>query len=173
MSTAESRHRFDIPRMMVVMGVTGCGKTSVGEALAARLGIKFIDGDALHPPANIAKMSKGIPLDDEDRRPWLKMVGERLGATLEPTIIGCSALKQIYRDQIRRSAGNKVKFIHLAGTRDVIARRLNARTGHFMPPTLLDSQFATLEPPGKDEGAITVNIDQTLDCIIQEIVNAL
>ncbi|MEM7463072.1 MAG: gluconokinase [Pseudomonadota bacterium] len=158
---------------MVVMGVAGCGKTSVGHALADRLGTEYVDGDELHPPENIKKMSSGIPLNDEDRWPWLKLVGERLGQSGGECIIGCSALKRIYRDRIREFAGGQVMFIHLAGSKELIAARMNSRTGHFMPPELLDSQFAALEPPTKDEIAITVDIDQDLVGIVDEVVRSL
>lgn len=154
---------------MVLMGVAGCGKSSVGAALANRLGAVYFDGDDLHPPANIAKMSKGIPLEDEDRWPWLTLVGEALQAGMGPTIIGCSALKRAYRQHIERAAGAPVTFIHLAGTVAVIEKRMKERQGHFMPPALLASQFAALEPPGPDENAISVDIDQPLDAVVDAI----
>ncbi len=158
---------------MVVMGVAGCGKTSVGEALADKLGTDYVDGDELHPPENIQKMSSGIPLNDEDRWPWLKLVGERLGQSGGKIIIGCSALKRIYRDRIREFAGGEVTFIHLSGSKELIASRMNSRTGHFMPLELLDSQFAALEPPTEDEHAITVDIDQDLDGIVDDVFGVL
>lgn len=139
------------------MGVAGCGKTSVGEALSAATGIPYRDGDDLHPPANVAKMRRGEPLTDEDRWPWLALVGQAL--IHAPLIIGCSALKRRYRDVITVQAKAPVTFIHLSGSRDLIAARMNARKGHFMPPALLDSQFTTLEPPGADEHPIVVPID--------------
>jgi gluconokinase len=154
-------------RRVVIMGVAGCGKTSVGEALGRLLAVPYTDGDALHPAANVAKMSAGVPLTDDDRWPWLDAVARRLrdGA---PLIIGCSALRRAYRDRIRAGAGGPVRFVHLSGSRAVIAARMAARKGHFMPPALLDSQFATLEPPGPDE-AITIDIDQPLDAIVAQI----
>ncbi len=153
---------------MVVMGVSGCGKTTVGEALAVRLGASFTDADELHPAANIAKMSRGEALTDEDRWPWLTRVGEALRGD-GMRIVGCSALKRRYRVHIRRMAGGPVMFIHLAGSKAVIAERMQARAGHFMPPALLDSQFATLEPPGPDEEAITVDIDQPFGAVMDAI----
>lgn len=156
---------------IVIMGVAGSGKTSVGEALAARIGIPYRDGDAFHPAANVAKMSAGVPLTDADRWPWLDRVAVAL-ATEAPLIIGCSALKRVYRDRIRAGAGGPVRFVHLAGSRAVIAARMGARTGHFMPTSLLDSQFATLEPPGPDE-ALTVDIDRPLDALVEAIAAAL
>lgn len=156
---------------LIIMGVSGCGKTSVGTALAAALGTSYLDGDSLHPPENIEKMSAGIPLGDGDRWPWLERVGRSLAEGA--TIVGCSALKRSYRDRIRATAGAPVRFIHLAGSRAVIAARLTQRPGHFMPPTLLDSQFAALEPPSPDELSVTIDIDRTLTQIIDAIVAAL
>jgi gluconokinase len=152
---------------IVIMGVSGCGKTSVGEGLSARLGIPYRDGDDLHPPANVEKMRAGIPLTDDDRWPWLDRVAAVL-AKDAPVIIGCSALRRAYRDRLRAGAGGPVHFIYLAGSRDLIASRLSARTGHFMPPSLLDSQFALLEPPGPDEAQM-MNIDQPLPTLIDAI----
>lgn len=153
---------------IIVMGVSGCGKTSVGEALAARLGIPFEDGDDLHPRANVEKMRSGRPLDDDDRWPWLDAVGRRLGDAA-PLVIGCSALKRAYRDRIRARAGGAVTFVHLAGDKALISARMAARTGHYMPPSLLDSQFAALEPPGPDE-AFTVAIDHPPARIVDSIL---
>jgi gluconokinase len=150
------------------MGVAGCGKTSVGEALSAATGIPYRDGDDLHPATNVAKMSRGEPLTDDDRWPWLAQVGQALRPA--PLIIGCSALKRRYRDLITAEAHAPVTFIHLAGSRDLIASRMHARKGHFMPPALLDSQFAALEPPAPDENAITVQIGQQVDAIVQDIL---
>ncbi|POH35475.1 gluconokinase [Sinorhizobium americanum] len=158
---------------MVLMGVAGCGKSSVGAALATRLGAVYFDGDDLHPAANIAKMSQGIPLQDEDRWPWLTRVGEALAAGTGPTIIGCSALKRAYRQHIENTAGGPVTFIHLAGTVEVIERRMKERQGHFMPAALLASQFAALEPPAPDENAISVDIDQPLEAVVEAIAAQL
>ena len=156
---------------IVIMGVAGCGKSSVGEALAQRLGIPYRDGDDLHTPAAVEKMRTGIPLTDEDRWPWLDRVAQILDAEA-PIILGCSALKRAYRDRIRAGAGGPVTFVHLSGSRELIASRMAARTGHYMPTSLLDSQFAALEPPGPDE-AITVDIDRALEAITDAIVTAL
>lgn len=157
---------------IVIMGVSGCGKSSVGAALADKLGTTYVDGDDLHPAANIAKMSAGLPLNDDDRWPWLALVGESLSKTEGLAIIGCSALKRIYRDKIRSMVSEPVLFIHLAGSKEVIAARMGKRSGHFMPGSLLDSQFATLEPPQGDELALTVDIDQPLDGMISAIIAA-
>lgn len=156
---------------IVIMGVSGCGKSSVGAALATRLGLAYRDGDDLHPAANVAKMRAGIPLGDEDRWPWLDRVAEVLRSEA-PVIIGCSALRRVYRDRIRAGAGGPVRFVHLTGSRAVIEARMAARKGHYMPPSLLDSQFATLEPPGPDE-AVSIDIDQPLAAIVDSILPAL
>lgn len=155
----------------VIMGVSGCGKTSVGLGISARLGLPYVDGDDLHPAANVAKMAAGIPLTDDDRWPWLDAVAGVL-ADRAPVIVGCSALKRAYRDRLRAGAGGAVRFIHLTGPRDLIASRMAARTGHYMPPALLDSQFAALEPPGPDEAA-AVSIDAALDDIVARATEAL
>jgi gluconokinase len=144
------------PVVLVLMGVSGSGKSTVAALLAGRLGWDFEEGDDLHPPANVAKMHAGHPLDDEDRKPWLAKVAEWITEHTEagrPGIITCSALKRSYRDVLR---GEHVVFVYMAGTQEEIGDRLAARHGHFMPSTLLDSQFATLEPPGPDERSITV-----------------
>jgi gluconokinase len=141
---------------VVVMGVSGCGKSSVGEAMGVLLGIPYIDGDDLHPAENVAKMAAGVALTDADRWPWLDRVAAVL-AERAPVILGCSALKRAYRDRIRAGAGGPVRFVHLAGSRAVIGARMAARTGHYMPASLLDSQFAALEPPGPDE-AVTLDV---------------
>lgn len=173
MSMAESQPLSNAPQRMVLMGVAGSGKSTVGEALAERMSARYYDGDDLHPKANIEKMSRGEALTDEDRWPWLTKVGETLGKAEGTLIIGCSALKRSYRDCIRKEAGSDVTFVHLAGTREVIAGRMGARTGHFMPTSLLDSQFATLEPPAADEHAVTVDIDQPLDAVVSDILRQL
>lgn len=156
---------------LVLMGVAGSGKTSVGQALAARIGTAYRDGDDLHPPGNIARMARGEPLTDADRWPWLERVGQALAAE-EALILGCSALKRAYRDRIRDAAG-EVIFVHLSGSRRVIAARMRAREGHFMPASLLDSQFAALEPPGPDEAAVTVDIDQPVEAVVSDILRGL
>ena len=158
-------------RRLVSMGVSGCGKSSVGARLAARLGLNYRDGDDLHPPENVAKMRAGMPLTDGDRWPWLDRVGQVLLAEA-PVIVGCSALKRAYRDRIRTAAGGPVTFVHLAGSQEVIAARMALRQGHYMPLSLLDSQFAALEPPAAEE-AITVSIDQPLEAIVADILRQL
>ncbi len=156
---------------IVIMGVSGSGKSSVGAALSDRLGIHYLDGDDLHSPDSVAKMAAGIPLTDADRWPWLDRVAQALACDT-PLIIGCSALRRAYRDRIRAGAGGPVQFVHLAGRRAVIASRMAARIGHYMPPGLLDSQLATLEPPGPDE-ALTVSIEQPLADLIETIAKTV
>ena len=153
----------------VVMGVSGCGKSSVGRALARETGLAFIDGDDLHPPANIAKMSAGVPLEDADRAPWLVAVGRALAEAEGPVAIGCSALKRRYRDLIRGEAG-EVHFLHLAAPKAVLAKRVAARKGHFMPPALLDSQYAALEPLEADEAGVVIDIAQAFEAVAADAV---
>jgi gluconokinase len=161
------------PPVLVVMGVSGTGKSTVAGLLAAHLGWAMEEGDDLHPDANVDKMEQGIPLTDDDRWPWLDRVAgwideqARLG---EPGIITCSALKRSYRDRLRRP---NVVFVHLAGTREAITRRMAARSGHFMPLSLLDSQLDTLEPPGPDEQVITVELDGTPQEEVAVVLHAL
>lgn len=154
----------------IVMGVSGCGKSSIGAGFAAQIGAAFVDGDDLHPAANVAKMSAGTPLNDADRAPWLAAVGQSFVTGDLPLVIGCSALKRSYRDIIRDNANGPVTFLFLDGTREVISARMAERENHFMPPALLDSQFATLEPPGANEGAVRVDIDQSPEAIVAELV---
>jgi gluconokinase len=141
----------------VVMGVASCGKTSVGELLAEKLNAHFIEGDRLHPATNVAKMSAGNPLTDEDRWPWLKAIGESL-AGREPAVASCSALKRVYRETITKAAQRPVYFIYLHGSRELLEQRIGARKGHFMPASLLDSQLATLQEPTADERALKLDI---------------
>ena len=168
MSTAASlRSSEAFTGAVVVMGVASCGKTTIGQALAGRLGLRFIEGDALHDPDSIAKMSRGEPLTDDDRWPWLARVGDSLRGA-DGAAASCSALKRRYREAIAAAAERPVLFIHLHGTHESLARRISNRKGHFMPASLLDSQFAALEMPGSDEPAITLDIDSTPDDIITE-----
>lgn len=142
------------------MGVCGCGKTVIGRQVAERLGYNFVEGDEYHPPGNVAKMRAGIPLTDDDRRPWLQALADRIaaaGAEGAGLVVSCSALKRRYRD-ILRGAGVPVHFVHLAGTPALIAQRMAGRTGHFMPASLIDSQFAALEPPDAGESAETHDV---------------
>ncbi|HEY3995825.1 MAG TPA: gluconokinase [Mycobacterium sp.] len=151
------------------MGVSGSGKSTVGAVLAERLRIPFADADSLHPPTNIAKMTAHEPLNDDDRYPWLDKVGEWLAAHPDGGVVSCSALKREYRDRLRTHRP-RVEFLHLAGSPELIAGRIAARTGHFMPAELLRSQFQALEPLGADEAGVTVDVDQGVDAIIDAFV---
>jgi carbohydrate kinase (thermoresistant glucokinase family) len=157
---------------VVVMGVASCGKTTIGEALAQQLRVAFTEGDKLHSTESVAKMSAGIPLTDDDRWPWLARVGAALQG-VEGHIVSCSALKRSYRSAIITAAKRPVKFVHLHGSREVLQQRIAARKGHFMPPSLLDSQLATLELPGADEEAISIDIDQSAERIVAEALKFL
>ncbi|MFC7218889.1 gluconokinase [Streptomyces polyrhachis] len=160
--------------VVVVMGVSGTGKSTVGAALAARLDVPYAEADAFHSPANIAKMAAGHPLDDADRAPWLDAIGawarERAGAG---GVVSCSALKRAYRDRLRAAAGPGVFFVHLTGTPELIAERLAGRRGHFMPSTLLDSQLATLEPLQPDEPGVAVSIDADPAAVTEQAAAAV
>lgn len=155
---------------IVVMGVSGSGKSTVGAALARRLRLPFADADDFHPAANIAKMTAGHPLDDDDRRPWLDSIGEWLAAHPDGGVMCCSALKNVYRDRLRDHCPD-VQFLYLAGTPEVIGRRQADRPGHFMPPSLLASQFETLDPLSPAEHGVSINVDQEVDSIVAEYVS--
>ncbi|WP_371675214.1 gluconokinase [Streptomyces sp. NBC_01276] len=174
MSTRTARYGVGSQRVIVVMGVTGTGKTTVGRLLAEALGLPYAEGDAFHPAANVAKMSAGIPLDDEDRRPWLDAVGEWIHdrAGHGGGVVAASCLKRAYRDRLRATTPGTV-FVHLTGERALIEGRMRSRTGHFMPATLLDSQFATLEPLGADEPGVAVDVAGTPEEITARALAAL
>ena len=160
-----------MPSPLVVMGVSGSGKSTVGAALAQRLRVPYADADDLHPPANIAKMSAGHALDDDDRYPWLEAVGAWLADHPEGGVMSCSALKRKYRDQLRGHVPH-LRFLLLEGSMEVIARRQASRPGHFMPASLLQSQFATLEALQPDEDGVVIDVDQSVDAIVQGYVDA-
>lgn len=167
MTTAEQQP------VLVIMGVSGSGKSTVAALLAGQLGWDLAEGDDMHPDENVAKMHAGQPLTDEDRWPWLETVASWISEHTmagAPGIITCSALKRIYRDVLR---GNHVTFVHLVGSKDQIGRRLIARTGHYMPAGLLDSQIATLEPPGPDENVLEVDVGATPASEAAEIISTL
>lgn len=164
-----------IPCALILMGVSGSGKSTIAEALAARLGWRCADGDKFHPAANVAKMSAGQPLTDEDRWPWLKAIADeidRLCSKEQPAVFACSALKRAYREVLVHGRDD-IRIVFLDGSPELIAARLAARKGHFMPPGLLDSQFRTLERPAADEGAVTVSIDAPVETIVDDIVGQL
>lgn len=163
------------PCALVVMGVSGSGKSTISERLAAHLGWTYEDGDKFHPPGNVAKMSAGHPLTDADRWPWLQAIADeidRIAASGGRAVIACSALKRAYRD-ILVHGRDDVRIVFLDGTQDLIADRLAARKGHFMPPDLLASQFRTLERPAPAEHPITVSIDAPVERIVDDIVTQL
>jgi gluconokinase len=160
-----SADRLPAPPPIVVMGVSGSGKSTVGSVLAQRLRVPFVDADTLHPQANIMKMTAGEALDDHDRYPWLEQVGEWLAGHRDGGVASCSALKRKYRDQLRARCP-RVEFLYLRGSPELIERRLAARPGHFMPAALLQSQFAALEPLGADEAGVTVDIGHDVDTIV-------
>ena len=152
---------------IVVMGVSGSGKSTVGAALAQRLRVPFADADDFHPEANVAKMSAGHALNDEDRHPWLDAIGDWLANHCgEGGVMSCSALKRKYRDQLRKHCP-QVRFLHLSGSPEVIGRRQASRPGHFMPASLLASQFDTLEPLAADEHGVVVDVDQDIDAVVE------
>ena len=157
------------------MGVSGSGKTTIGEKLAARIGWRYEDADTFHPKSNVAKMSAGQPLTDEDRWPWLRAIADeidRASKAGERVVIGCSALRRVYRDMLVHGRDD-IRLIYLDGTQALIADRLGQRKGHFMPPGLLSSQFMTLEPPTPDERAVTVSINAPTETIVDDILSQL
>jgi gluconokinase len=163
------------PLCVVVMGVSGVGKTTVAVQLAERLGLPYAEADDFHPPANVAKMRAGTPLDDADREPWLRALGAWLGERAEDGsggVITCSALRRRYRDTLRAACPD-VRFVHLSGSRDLIAGRMAGRSGHFMPVSLLDSQFAALEPLEPDERGVVLDVGQAPDQLVTEAARLL
>lgn len=163
------------PCALIVMGVSGSGKSTVAKALGDRLGWRFEDGDSFHPPSNVAKMAAGHPLTDEDRWPWLNAIADEIGRICKGAghvIIACSALKHAYRDVLLRGRSD-VRFIFLKGPQELIAGRLAHRKGHFMPPELLTSQFRTLEPPDAGEHVITVSIEGSVEAIVDDVLRQL
>jgi carbohydrate kinase (thermoresistant glucokinase family) len=163
------------PLAVVVMGVCGCGKSTVGERLARELGALFIEGDAFHPPANVARMAAGIALTDADRQGWLEALAAQLADARRAgrsVVLACSALKRRYRDVLRLGAPD-LRVVHLAGDRAMLAVRLAARQGHYMPASLLDSQLATLETPDPDERAVTLDAGAPTDTLVQSALTLL
>jgi gluconokinase len=164
-----------VPCALIVMGVSGSGKSTIADKLAERLRWSYEDGDKFHPASNVAKMRAGHPLTDEDRWPWLQAIADeidRVCGARQHAVIACSALKRAYRDVLVHGRGD-VRIIYLKGAQELIAERLAARKNHFMPPGLLDSQFKTLEPPDPRENPVTVSIDAPVDAIVDDIVRGL
>ncbi|WEX79383.1 gluconokinase (plasmid) [Sinorhizobium numidicum] len=173
MSTAASPQASDADcSPVVVMGVSGCGKSTVGKRLADYLGAAFVEGDGLHSPANVAKMRSGIPLDDADRGPWVDDIGALL-ARERTVVVSCSALKRSYRDRLRAVAGRPITFVFLQGSRAALAARMGERSGDYMPLSLLDSQLATLELPSGEADVVTIEIDQSPERIVALAMNNL
>jgi gluconokinase len=166
---ATSVDAMSFSRSVVVMGVSGTGKSTIGAALADVLGIPFVEGDDLHPEANVAKMAAGIPLTDDDRAPWLDRIAAELGS---PVVVACSALKRRYRDRLREAAPD-LALVYLHGTAELLAARVEGREGHFMPTALLQSQLDTLEEPAPDEDAIPVDVALRPDEIVELVVGRL
>jgi gluconokinase len=164
------------PAAVVVMGVAGSGKSSVGQLLAARLGMTFRDADEFHSAANKQKMASGVPLTDEDRWPWLDAIGAAIAGSVASgggIVVACSALRRAYRRRIVDRAGPQVVFVWLDGSRRTLAERIGSRRGHFMPASMLDSQLATLEPPGADEPVVRVSVEAPLDQVVAAAVSGL
>ena len=162
--------------LIVVMGVAGSGKTTIASGLAETLGVPFVEGDSLHPAANVKKMAAGIPLTDEDRWPWLEAIGERMEVervTGHGVVVSCSALRHVYRDCLRKKVNGTVQFILLDGSRELIGARMRRRKGHFMPPALLDSQFATLEKPSADAHAVVLDISHPIPALLAEAATSV
>ncbi|NNU26841.1 gluconokinase [Isoptericola sediminis] len=174
-TTPVDRAAPDAVTHVVVMGVAGSGKTTVAALLAERLGVTYAEADQFHPPANIAKMTAGTPLTDDDRAPWLATIRDWLSAEADagrPGVVTCSALRRAYRDVLRGAHG-RVRFVHLDGPPELLAERMGGRTGHFMPATLLPSQLATLEPLGADEDGTTVSVAAEPADIVDTVVDRL
>jgi gluconokinase len=160
-----------MPTHIVVMGVAGCGKTAVGSLLASQLDFRFVDADDLHPAANVRKMAGGTPLDDDDRWPWLDIVGQTL-AQSSGIVVACSALKLAYRERLRSSAED-LSFVHLTGSRELLAQRMSLRAEHFMPTSLLESQLRALEPLDSAERGIALDVTPSPRVLVTEILDRL
>ena len=161
--------------IVVVMGVAGCGKSTLGRALAAKLGCAFIEGDEFHPPASRRKMASGVPLDDADRWPWLDALAAELGRRAqrgESIVLACSALKYVYRERLRRGCP-RLRLVFLHGAEACISQRLAARRGHYMPPSLLQSQLATLELPRPSEAAVLVDVEAPIQRSVETVIATL
>jgi gluconokinase len=159
--------------LYVIMGVSGSGKSLIGAMLARAIDVEFVEGDDLHPPDNVKRMAAGIPLTDDNRRGWLTRIAERLRAARRAglgLVVSCSALKRIYRDLLRSAGASDLQFVYLAGSRELLAERLANRRGHFMPPSLLESQLGILEEPSPDEHAWVCDIRKTPEAIVADLV---
>lgn len=171
-----SSSTFKPARLIAIMGVSGSGKSTIGSALGVALNVPFLDGDHYHTPEAVEKMRNGTPLSDEDRWPWfVRLTAAMIEAADQrgKSVTACSALRRAYRDYMVEQAGEPISFIHLAGTKQVIAARQADRPGHYMPAALLDSQFAALEIPQADENVLTISVDQSIEAIIEQALAAL
>jgi gluconokinase len=176
MSTAASPHPSDHRFAVVVMGVSGSGKTTSGVALAKAAGVPFFDGDDLHTPETRAKMASGVPLTDADRTPWLDRVGGVLADAIahpKGAVVACSALRRIYRDQLRGAVGPNLRFLYLHGSQELMHERVAERKGHYMPASLVASQFATLEDPSGEPDVVTMEANADLDQAIPDAIACL
>ena len=164
------------PRAVIVMGVSGSGKSTLGGALARALDCGFLEGDQFHSPAAVARMASGIPLTDEDRWPWLDRLGQAIGAKVGAegiAVAACSALRRVYRERLRKATGAPVSFVLMDADRDELLRRMTGRTGHYMPPSLLDSQLNTLERPDPDEGILVLDSRQPVTSLCEQTLTWL
>ena len=161
------------PDPIVVMGVSAAGKSMIGSGIADRLGVRFVDGDDLHPPTNVAKMTAGEPLTDDDREPWLDAIAALLGEASEGVVVACSALRASYRSRLRARAGRSIRFVHLDVAEAELQRRIAARTDHFMPPSLLADQLATLEWPGDEPDVVVIDAGHRIDEVVAGATAAL
>ena len=171
----EPNVKSETPLAWVVMGVSGCGKSEVGMRLAQALEARFIEGDRFHPPGNVAKMSAGVPLTSADRQGWLQALRVEIEHAWnggKPVVLACSALKRAYREVLRGDRG-KVCFVHLHGERELIAQRMAARAGHFMPPSLLDSQLRDLEPLQPDECGVTLDVRDSPSRLVEQAIASM
>ena len=176
MSTVASQFLFKDKPIVVVMGVSGCGKSTIGAEYAQRQSLPFMDADDYHPQSNVDKMAAGIALTDDDRWPWLTRLAEVMRENADKTggvVCGCSALKRIYRDHLSEKIGLPIVFVLLDGTKEMLFARMSARKDHYMPPSLLDSQLAILERPDESEPAFTISIDQDVEKIVDRIEQKL
>lgn len=177
MATVFASHASETgQQVIIVMGVTGCGKSSLGREIARSLDAPFLEGDEFHPKANIAKMSAGIPLTDEDRAGWLDLLAQEIGQraqTGSSVVMSCSALKKKYRTQLNDASGQDILYVFMDGPKEVIASRLARRKGHYMPPSLLDSQLEALDPPGDDEHVIRVDLRKTIAEMLSNVMDDL
>jgi gluconokinase len=169
----EARSPSQPPPAIIAMGVSGSGKTVIGEALAERLGLRMLEGDTFHPAANVKKMSAGIPLTDADRWPWLDAIGAAIRDAPDGVIVACSALRRVYRERLAAAAVRPLLYLFLEASRETLAARLANRKGHFMPASLLDSQLATLEPPGPNEPVIRISVEPPIDAVVEAVLAAL